>query len=228
MDTSHLLHYLSSYIFPSSSHHILFNIVCGISLGGHAAWQSFVHEPRVNAVVSIIGCPDYMTLITDRARLTKLASYVQSTPPGTSFIGSKDFPLPLVEAIEAYDPASRILNTAAPTDGRDFFNREPNNCEKESLRPFMQQAFQGKSLLNLSGGDDKLVPYRCSNTFLRWLERAVGPSGYFPECDLIMKDIVFEHVGHAMTPDMARAVDHFVIETLSKISRPSTQKRSKI
>ena len=228
MDTSHLIQYLSSYIFPTSSRNIVTNVVCGVSLGGHAAWQSLVHGPRINAAVSIIGCPDYMALMTDRARLTKLASYVQSDPPGASFVGSNDFPLTLVKAIEAFDPASCILNIVAPIDGRNFFNREPNNPEKDRLRPLMQQAFQDKVMLNMSGGDDKLVPYRCSKTFLRWLKRATGPSGYFPECNFNLKDLVFEHVGHAMSSDMAGVLDHFIIETLSKSNRPSGQKSSKI
>jgi hypothetical protein len=63
MDTSLLIDHLGSYIFedfigpyPDMKQ----NFVLGISLGGHAAWQVLFAEPRVEAAVVIIGCPDYM------------------------------------------------------------------------------------------------------------------------------------------------------------------------
>jgi pimeloyl-ACP methyl ester carboxylesterase len=61
LDTSLLIDHLGSYIFhgpdsPTIDEHL----VLGISLGGHAAWQVFFHEPRVTAAIVIIGCPDYL------------------------------------------------------------------------------------------------------------------------------------------------------------------------
>jgi hypothetical protein len=62
LDTSLLIDHIGSYIFarpnaPSIDQHV----VLGISLGGHAAWQVIMNEPRVTAAVVIIGCPDYMS-----------------------------------------------------------------------------------------------------------------------------------------------------------------------
>jgi len=62
LDTSLLRDHLGSYVFhgpdaPSIDQHL----VWGISLGGHAAWQVIMSEPRVTAAVVIIGGPDYMS-----------------------------------------------------------------------------------------------------------------------------------------------------------------------
>ena len=61
LDTSLLIDHLGSYIFNDVDGPVIEqNLVMGISLGGHAAWQVFFNEPRVTAAVVIIGCPDYM------------------------------------------------------------------------------------------------------------------------------------------------------------------------
>lgn len=67
MDTIHLLDVVESYLFPERSQpggppprRIDQNLVLGVSLGGHSAWQLLFSEPRVIAGVCIIGCPDYM------------------------------------------------------------------------------------------------------------------------------------------------------------------------
>lgn len=62
-DVSLLIDHLGSYVFEArATPHppIAQNLVLGISLGGHAAWQVLFAEPRVEAAVVIIGCPDYM------------------------------------------------------------------------------------------------------------------------------------------------------------------------
>ena len=187
-----------------------------------------MQEPRVSAAISIIGCPDYVELMSDRARLTKLPSFIQSHPAGASFIGSKDFPIALMNAVEKYDPARRIFKSTPSSDVSDFFKREPSLQEQDSLRSFMHQAFCGKRLLNMSGGSDQLVPYKCSDPFLRWVERVLGPGGPFSENEFTFEDIVFEGIGHAMSPDMAKAVDRFVVETLSESRRLDCKKVSKI
>ena len=42
VDVSLLITHLSSYVFPMLEHRITDNLVCGISLGGHSAWVSFL------------------------------------------------------------------------------------------------------------------------------------------------------------------------------------------
>lgn len=65
IDTSHLITYVSSYIFPHSNHSIVNNFVLGVSLGGHAAWHCLMQDPRVTTAIVIIGCPDYIRLMSD-------------------------------------------------------------------------------------------------------------------------------------------------------------------
>jgi len=66
MDTIHLLDLLEGYLFPGADHtgqgkHIDSNLVLGVSLGGHCAWQLLFSEPRITAGVVVIGSPDYMS-----------------------------------------------------------------------------------------------------------------------------------------------------------------------
>ncbi|KFY74205.1 hypothetical protein V499_05765 [Pseudogymnoascus sp. VKM F-103] len=62
-DVSLLIDHVGSYIaedFQGVMPEIGRNLVLGVSLGGHAAWQVLFAEPRVEAGVVVIGCPDYM------------------------------------------------------------------------------------------------------------------------------------------------------------------------
>ena len=213
MDTSHLLTYIPSYIFPTSNHKITQNLVLGISLGGHAAWQCLFHDPRITTAIVIIGCPDYIRLMSDRARLSKLPSWTQSSPPGSKFLGSKDFPNALIEAVEKYDPASLLLGQTTSHDDT-IYNREPTPTEKRSLTPLMRNKLQSKRILNIAGGADKLVPYKCSEPFLQWLKNATAPNGWLKEGNVVLEDIIFDGVGHEMSPDMVQEVHRFICETL--------------
>lgn len=215
MDTSHLLTYIASYIFPTSNHAISNNIVLGVSLGGHAAWHCVIHDPRIRTAIVIIGCPDYARLMTDRARLSKLESWTKSSPPGSRFLGSKDFPDSLIEAVEKYDPAGLLLGEVQSRRD-EVYSRDPTYQEKEWLVPLMKSTLQGKRILNLAGGADKLVPYKCSEPFLSWLKEARAPNGWFGEGKLVLEDIVFDGVGHEMSPDMVKEMHRFVLETLEQ------------
>lgn len=48
VDVSLLITHLSSYIFPTSNHTVTTNLVCGVSLGGHGAWVSYLSHDRRN------------------------------------------------------------------------------------------------------------------------------------------------------------------------------------
>lgn len=72
VDTMLLLDALEGYLFgaghgPGAAaqerRRIDSNIVLGVSLGGHSAWQLLWADPRVTAGVIVIGCPDYMSKI---------------------------------------------------------------------------------------------------------------------------------------------------------------------
>ncbi len=214
---SQLLIYLPSYIFPNNKRTITENIVCGISLGGHAAWQCLMQDPRVTAAVIIIGCPDYMRLLSDRAVLSKLPT------AGPKFLGSSSFPEGLVEAVRRNDPAGQLLGFGSTREER--FRRDPISDEKEAMLPLLHNSFRGKRILNMSGAVDKLVPYSCSEPFLKWLHRAISPSGWFSDLHLTLVDVCFDGVGHAMSSDMAKMLDQFVVETLQKSSAVDRKSR---
>ncbi|KAI9040494.1 uncharacterized protein KD926_008199 [Aspergillus affinis] len=211
-DVSLLMDYLPSFIFPTSQRRISDNLVLGVSLGGHAAWSCILHEPRVSAGVVIIGCPDYVNLMADRARLSKLAAWTESNPPGAQFLGSEAFPSTLLDTVRNYDPAALLLGyLGSRSDGPV---REPNEEEKQALRPLLTRCLANKKILNLSGGVDKLVPYHRGQDFLTWLKQSVGPDGWFADGAVTLEDIIDENAGHEVTPKMVTEAVRFIRETL--------------
>lgn len=225
IDTSHLLTYLPSYIPLNITQHL----VLGISLGGHAAWHCLLHDPRITTAIIIIGCPDYIHLMSDRARLSKLPTWTQSHPPGSSFLGSTDFPTALISAVEKYDPAGLLLGGDVKSRSSDIYNHTPTPLERRALIPLLKTHLQNKRILNLAGGSDKLVPYKCSEPFLRWLKAATSPiSGWFKDGNVVLEDIVFEGVGHEMSAGMVKEVHRFVCQTLElgQSSRPVLGRKS--
>lgn len=221
------MNYVTSYVFPRSEHLIANHLVLGVSLGGHAGWHCIMHDPRITTAVVIIGCPDYVRLMSDRARLSKLATWRNSDPPGTSFLGSTDFPEGLLEAVGRYDPAGLLLGRIASHDD-SVYNRDPTPSERKRLLPLMRSSLQGKRILNMAGGADKLVPYKCGEPFLRWLKNATASNGWFNEGGILIEDIVFDGVGHEMSPDMVKEAHRFVIEALEQTPTESMGRTSKI
>ena len=201
-------------------------MVLGVSLGGHAAWHCIFHDPRITTAVVIIGCPDYIRLMTNRARLSKLKTWTESSPPGATFLGSADFPPGLVEAVETYDPAGLCLRTGSSP--RSPYEDDLSPAELHRLVPLLQRCLGGKRILNLAGGADKLVPYKHAEPFLKWLKRAIGPQGWFSDGGVVLQDIVFDGVGHELSPDMLREANRFVAESLEANATPTKGTCSKI
>ncbi|CAF9932269.1 MAG: hypothetical protein ALECFALPRED_005253 [Alectoria fallacina] len=226
-DTSHLMNYITSYVFPTSEHFIVKHLVLGVNLGGHAGWHCIMHDSRITTAVVIIGCPDYVRLMSDRARLSKLATWTKSNPPGSSFLGSTDFPKGLVEAVEKYDPAGLLLGEVAFRND-DVYDRFPTVLEQKRLLPLMKESLQGKRILNMAGGADKLVPYKCGEPFFRWLKKATASDGWFNKGGLVFEDIVFDGVSHEMSPEMVKEAHRFVMEALEQTATESAGRGSKI
>ena len=174
-----------------------------------------IHDPRITTAVVIIGCPDYVNLMSDRARLSRLATWTSSKPPGSSFLGSTDFPAGLVEAVGKYDPAGLFLSEIASRDD-SVYERNPTALEQKRLLPLMKRSLQGKRILNLAGGADKMVPYERGELFLRWLKNATASPGWFQEGGVVVEDIVFDGVGHDMSPGMVKEAHRFVSEALEQ------------
>ncbi|KAJ3163116.1 hypothetical protein HDU86_002285 [Geranomyces michiganensis] len=110
--------------------------VCGISLGGHATLLALANEPRLECGVSIIGCGDYLSLMTHRAaRMTKKAKTPEEAvllPPASEAAVNRQ----LLALLRLRDPVNR------------------------------PEAFAGKAVLLLNGGADPLVPAECNQGFI--------------------------------------------------------------
>ncbi|KAK5016951.1 hypothetical protein LTR16_003003 [Cryomyces antarcticus] len=184
-----------------------------ISLGGHAAWHCVLHDARISTAVIVIGCPDYTRLMTDRAKKSKLQTWVSTERPGAQFLGSVDFPKGLIETIERYDPAGLLMGELDVVTGDDHLH-EPSDEEKTRLRPLMREHLGGKRILCLSGGADKLVPYQCGEPFLGFLKRAIGEGGWFSDRETVLEDIVDIQAGHEFSPKMKEEAIRFIGETL--------------
>ncbi|KAJ5594527.1 uncharacterized protein N7459_000735 [Penicillium hispanicum] len=216
-DTSLLMDYLACFIFPNGEYNISENLVLGVSLGGHAAWSCLLHEPRVTAGVVIIGCPDYLNLMVDRARLSKLPSWTKSNPPGSEILGSEAFPASFVDVVKQYDPAGLMLShvKGAPGLARDGPLPDPTDKEQQELRPLLERCLAGKRILNLSGGMDKLVPYHRGEIFLAWFKKAISSDGWFGDGAVSFEDIIDQTAGHEVTPKMVDEAVRFISETLA-------------
>ena len=135
-------------------------------------------------------------------------------PPGRSFVGSSDFPQGLVQAVTKHDPAGLFwsqLKAARP--GQEHLH-EVSHDDKVGLAPLMARTLGNKRILNLSGGADKLVPYRCGEPFLSWLKKAVGKGGWYEQGGVVFEDIVFDGVGHEVPHAMVKELVRFVCESL--------------
>ncbi|POS85778.1 hypothetical protein EPUL_001893, partial [Erysiphe pulchra] len=174
IDASLLMEHIGSYIFQGSNcPKINDHIILGVSLGGHSAWQVLLNEEKVSCGVVIIGCPDYINthilkclliillkgLISDRAQRSGRES------AGTGFLGSLDFPMSLFSVVQKRDPRGIFF-------GAREVNVNPSEVEQKSFRTLLEKKLKNKQILVCSGGDDKLVPYRCSEPFLKFLENA--------------------------------------------------------
>jgi hypothetical protein len=102
-------------------------MVAGISLGGHSTWIALKNgkfcelscskthvqclDPRITLGVPIIGCPDYLTLISDRAEKAGL----NFEPPY--------MPKSLLELIRRDDPVASLYKSSDPASN-PFFGKK--------------------------------------------------------------------------------------------------------
>lgn len=224
VDTSLLMDYLAAYVFPENRVKIVQNVVLGISLGGHAAWHVLMQDERVSSAVVCIGCPDYTRMMSDRARLSKRRCWVEGK--GTGFLGSRDFPMGLVEAVKRCDPAGVVWGKLeGRRKGQEHLYDGLSDDEKSVLLPLMTRTLGNKRLLNLSGGKDKLVPYKMGEPFLEWLKRSTSKGGFFEGGGLVLKDVVLPECGHECPPEMVQKMIPFINETVGEESEMTIGKR---
>lgn len=231
VDVSLLIDHIGSYIFESYGNTrklpvLERNLVMGVSLGGHAGWQLLFAESRISGAAVIIGCPDYTSVMTDRARLSKRKTYTVDN--GASFHGSSDFPQALIDAIQIWDPRGILFGTSP------ILTNPPvplGPSEAARLMEILDERVKGKNLLVLSGAADKLVPYKFTEPFIRFLEEAVGKGGWWEEGRLKLKNVAYEGVGHEMSGGMVEECVEWVNDIMKggqESNGPSSPRESKI
>ncbi|KAH8093702.1 Alpha/Beta hydrolase protein [Cristinia sonorae] len=109
-DVSFLIDFLPAYLFPSKERTVSQWLVSGISLGGHATWISLRFEPRIRIGISIIGCADFITLMSARAK----QSGIPFAPPYV--------PDSLVEIVKVTDPVH--ANYEASDESNPFIGKK--------------------------------------------------------------------------------------------------------
>ena len=151
--------------------------------------------------------------MTDRAIRGKLASCTSTNPPGRDFLGSKDFPPSLLEAVRQRDPAGIFLGEL---DDPSAHTREPTEGEKARLRPILREKLAGKKLLVLSGGRDRLVPYSMSSPLLEWLKTALDKNGgWFNNCGTDLIDIVDPEARHEFSTLMRSETERWLCDVMT-------------
>jgi len=155
--------------------------------------------------------------MTNRARLSKLETYTSSN--GTNFLGSRDFPVALVESIKKWDPRGLLFELKE-------IEVEPSPDEQARLRKILDSKIKGKSLLVCSGGADKLVPYRCSAPFMDFLKKAT--KGWYSDGNVYVEDNVYDGIGHAYSDGMAQDADRFLGDLLDGRDLANREKASRI
>ncbi|RYP89870.1 hypothetical protein DL770_004022 [Monosporascus sp. CRB-9-2] len=230
-DTVHLIHVLGGYLFGAGDgpgalagdsaggkRRIDQHLVLGVSLGGHSAWELLFAEPRVTAGIMVIGCPDYMGLLKDRARKSKLETYLGDE--GASFLGSKDFPEALISACQKYDPKGILFGAG------DIPPAPITTAEQERLRPILDSKIRGKRFQVLSGSADKLVPYSAGVPFLDFFKDAVAT--WYRDGNVYVEDNVYPEVGHQFDQEMVKDAVRFILDTVSQADESSKVASAKI
>lgn len=194
VDTRLLMDSLPSYLLLDKSPPLFDQHLCmGVSLGGHSTWQTMFTEPRVMAGVSIIGCPDFQFMLKDRARLSKRST------AGASFLGSSDFPAALVAQAAQFDPKAIVFGTADV----------PVPSDDDSTRNILDAHVRGKRFLLCTGGDDKLVPWRCSEPFTRWFMNAAET--WYKDSGLRVDNRIYAGKGHECSDEMVLDAVRFLV-----------------
>ncbi|KAJ8520000.1 hypothetical protein ONZ45_g3144 [Pleurotus djamor] len=90
-DVSHLIDVLPAHLFPNDDREIVEWGIAGISLGGHSSWLALAHEPRITYGIPILGCADYISLMSERAKSSNVVFAAPAFPLSlTHLVGQKD------------------------------------------------------------------------------------------------------------------------------------------
>ncbi|KAH7325771.1 Alpha/Beta hydrolase protein [Stachybotrys elegans] len=205
MDMSALMDLVAGYLGREVDAHVCL----GWSLGGHAAWQSWFGEERIDAAVVVVGCPDQIGLMAGRFKECPLDCE-------GDFLGSRFFPPDLVATCERHDPKALLFGTSEPPAlplGKE---------EQARLRGVLEARVRGKKLLACSGGEDPLVPYGKSAAMLALLRDAA--EGWFADGGVVVEDRVYEGVGHRFSKDMVVDAVAWLVKVVGEGPRERTER----
>ena len=158
-------------------------------------------------------------MMTNRAKNADLETYTKGL--GASFLGSKDFPSALVTSVKKWDPKGLLFGTSEVP-------AELSSSEQSRVRALLDSSIKGKRILVCSGGDDKLVPYRCSRPLVELLTAATGKGGWYEDGGVYIENNVYNGVGHQFSPGMVKDAVRFVTDTLAGANGVGTGRTSKI
>lgn len=151
-------------------------------------------------------------MLQGRAQLSKLDTF--TADEGASFLGSKDFPASLVGACQRYDPRAILFGTGE-------ISTQPSTSEQARLRAILDSKVRGKRFQVLSGGADKLVPYKNSKQFLEFFKNAAD--GWYKDGHVYVEDNVYPGIGHEFSAEMRQAAIQFILDTVHSLHPASGQ-----
>ncbi|KAL7796062.1 Alpha/Beta hydrolase protein [Trichoderma ceciliae] len=202
-DMSGLMDQVGGYLGREVDAHVCL----GWSQGGHAVWQAWFGEERIDAAVAVVGCPDLAGLLSSRAAASKLDC------GEAGFLGSKYFPTDSIATVRKRDPKGILFGTNA------IPSLPLSSAEQDRLREILDSRIRGKRLLLCSGVADELVPYAKSEPFIRVLEDAV--SGWYADGGVDVDNRVYEGVGHRFAADMVNDAVAFLMQAVAEGPRRS-------
>ncbi|KAF3073755.1 hypothetical protein CFAM422_004350 [Trichoderma lentiforme] len=209
-DASGLMDLVAGYLGRETDAHVCL----GWSLGGHAAWQAWFGEERMDAAVVIVGCPDLAGLLGSRAAASKLEH------GEGGFWGSKYFPPDTIATIRKSDPKGILFGT------NPIPSLPLSSAEQDRLRKIFDSRVRGKKLLLCSGGADDLVPYAQGGPFIRVLKDAVD--GWYADGSVEVDNRVYEGVGHRFAADMVNDAVSFLMRVVAEGPRQKSESRAKM
>lgn len=141
----------------------------------------------------------------DRAALSKLATYDKSTN-GASFLGSRDFPPALVAQCAQFDPKGIVFGTGPVVEA------PATAAAQAPLRQVLDRTVRGKRVLLCSGQMDKLVPWRCSESFTRFLVHAADT--WYKDAGLRVDNREYKYAAHECSDEMVVDAVRFICEVV--------------
>jgi pimeloyl-ACP methyl ester carboxylesterase len=176
-----VLDYLPAYL-PQFTR--LYNIMVGVSLGGHTAWRMASHAPgQLDGFAMVVGCPNLTSLLLSRLGIN---------------------PTALDTTAEELDTVSyQRLEKVMDEQQRRRWPRALAELIREGDRKVYEEFPAHVPLLMCNGMQDKLVPalYTAS-----WLEKRRRRNGGKSGAKGNVKFFVQENTGHSCTKEMVAMI----------------------